>query len=78
METEDEQAKRVVMRNIKGGTDAAMRVHGYCRKNGAGLATQAYFIAIRQGADWKIFGQRNRSMDSTAGIESLTRLYPLE
>lgn len=72
-----EMGFRVVGRHLPGGADAAMRVHGYCRSTAGGVPMRAYFVAVRRAGTWSLFGQRNNPMDSAAGVESLTRIYPL-
>lgn len=54
------------------GTDAAMRVHGYCGDLG-----NAYFIAVCKAGRWEIFGQQNNPGRPNEGVSRLTRLYPL-
>lgn len=48
-----------------------VRTHGYTDQLG-----NAYFIGVKVGGNWELFGQQNNPNDPNGGVSNLIRLYP--
>lgn len=48
-----------------------MRMHGY-----VDTAGNAYFIAVRVGPTWQLFGQQNNPGRPDSGVSAIQRIYP--